>query len=49
VSVNHVTVIILIVPLPPMRAIEVSAVRFAAIMGVNTAMGAVTPPSGSIL
>ncbi len=49
--VNDVTAIILIGPLllPLMDAIGVSAVQFAAIMGVNTAMGGVTPPYASIL
>jgi TRAP-type C4-dicarboxylate transport system permease large subunit len=32
-----------------MQAIGVSPVQFAAIMGVNTAMGGVTPPYASIL
>ena len=35
--------------LPVMEAIGVSPVQFAAIMGVNTAMGGVTPPYASIL
>ncbi|MBF9060931.1 TRAP transporter large permease subunit [Rhodobacterales bacterium HKCCSP123] len=49
--VNDVTAIILIAPLllPLMSAIGVSPVQFAAIMGVNTAMGGVTPPYASIL
>ncbi len=49
--VNDVTAIILIGPLllPLMQAIGVSPVQFAAIMGVNTAMGGVTPPYASIL
>jgi TRAP-type C4-dicarboxylate transport system permease large subunit len=49
--VNDVTSIILIGPLllPLMEAIGISAVQFAAIMGVNTAMGGVTPPYASIL
>jgi tripartite ATP-independent transporter DctM subunit len=49
--VNDVTAIILIAPLllPLMQAIGVSPVQFAAIMGVNTAMGGVTPPYASIL
>lgn len=49
--VNDVTSIILIAPLllPLMQAIGVSPVQFAAIMGVNTAMGGVTPPYASIL
>ena len=32
-----------------MNAIGVSPIQFAAIMGVNTAMGGVTPPYASIL
>ena len=49
--VNDVTAIILIGPLllPLMGAIGISPVQFAAIMGVNTAMGGVTPPYASIL
>ena len=49
--VNDVTAIILIAPLllPLMEAIGVNPVQFAAIMGVNTAMGGVTPPYASIL
>lgn len=49
--VNDVTSIILIGPLllPLMEAIGISPVQFAAIMGVNTAMGGVTPPYASIL
>jgi C4-dicarboxylate transporter DctM subunit len=49
--VNDVTSIILLGPLllPLMQAIGVSPVQFAAIMGVNTAMGGVTPPYASIL
>jgi len=49
--VNDVTAIILIAPLllPLMEAIGVSPIQFAAIMGVNTAMGGVTPPYASIL
>ncbi|MEX3010776.1 TRAP transporter large permease [Hoeflea sp. TYP-13] len=49
--VNDVTAIILIAPLllPLMAALDVSPVQFAAIMGVNTAMGGVTPPYASIL
>ncbi len=44
--VNDITSIILLAPLllPLMEAIGVSPVQFAAIMGVNTAMGGVTPP-----
>ncbi len=49
--VNDATAIILLGPLllPLMQAIDVSPVQFAAIMGVNTAMGGVTPPYASIL
>ena len=49
--VNDATAIILLGPLllPLMEAIGVSPVQFAAIMGVNTAMGGVTPPYASIL
>lgn len=49
--VNDVTAIILIAPLllPLMKAIGVDPIQFAAIMGVNTAMGGVTPPYASIL
>ena len=49
--VNDVTAIILTAPLllPLMNAIGVSPIQFAAIMGVNTAMGGVTPPYASIL
>jgi tripartite ATP-independent transporter DctM subunit len=49
--VNDITAIILIAPLllPLMNAIGVSPIQFAAIMGVNTAMGGVTPPYASIL
>ncbi len=49
--VNDVTSIILTAPLllPLMQAIGVSPIQFAAIMGVNTAMGGVTPPYASIL
>ncbi|MCB9957567.1 MAG: TRAP transporter large permease [Rhodospirillaceae bacterium] len=49
--VNDATSIILLGPLllPLMQAIDVSPVQFAAIMGVNTAMGGVTPPYASIL
>lgn len=49
--VNDITAIILIAPLllPLMGAIGVTPVQFAAIMGVNTAMGGVTPPYASIL
>jgi len=49
--VNDATAIILVAPLllPLMQAIDISPVQFAAIMGVNTAMGGVTPPYASIL
>ena len=49
--VNDLTAIILTAPLllPLMQAIGVSPIQFAAIMGVNTAMGGVTPPYASIL
>ncbi len=49
--VNDLTSVILIAPLllPLMTAIGVSPIQFAAIMGVNTAMGGVTPPYASIL
>jgi len=49
--VNDITAVILIGPmlLPLMSAIGVTPVQFAAIMGVNTAMGGVTPPYASIL
>ena len=49
--VNDITAVILIGPmlLPLMAAIGVTPVHFAAIMGVNTAMGGVTPPYASIL
>ncbi len=49
--VNDVTAIILLAPLllPLMQAIGVTPIQFAAIMGVNTAMGGVTPPYASIL
>lgn len=49
--VNDITAIILTAPLllPLMEAIGVSPIQFAAIMGVNTAMGGVTPPYASIL
>jgi C4-dicarboxylate transporter, DctM subunit len=49
--VNDVTAIILTAPLllPLMQAIGVDPIHFAAIMGVNTAMGGVTPPYASIL
>ncbi|MFQ6552691.1 TRAP transporter large permease [Aestuariibius insulae] len=49
--VNDATAILLIAPLllPLMNAIGVDPIHFAAIMGVNTAMGGVTPPYASIL
>ncbi len=49
--VNDATAIILVAPLllPLMQAIDINPVQFAAIMGVNTAMGGVTPPYASIL
>jgi|SRR5690625_2830653 len=49
--VNDITAIILVAPLlmPLMDALQVSAVQFAAIIGVNTALGGVTPPYASIL
>jgi tripartite ATP-independent transporter DctM subunit len=49
--VNDVTAIILLSPLllPLMKAIGVDTIHFAAIMGVNTAMGGITPPYASIL
>ncbi|SIO10744.1 TRAP transporter large permease [Halodesulfovibrio marinisediminis] len=49
--VNDITAIILTAPLllPLMQAIGVSPIHFAAIIGVNTAMGGVTPPYASIL
>ena len=49
--VNDITAIILTAPLllPLMEAIGISPIQFAAIMGVNTAMGGVTPPYASIL
>lgn len=49
--VNDITAIILTAPLllPLMNALGVSPIQFAAIMGVNTAMGGVTPPYASIL
>lgn len=49
--VNDITAIILTAPLllPLMQALGVTPIQFAAIMGVNTAMGGVTPPYASIL
>jgi C4-dicarboxylate transporter DctM subunit len=49
--VNDATGMILIAPLllPLVRELGISPVHFAAIMGVNLAMGGVTPPYASIL
>ncbi len=49
--VNDLTAIILIAPLllPLVKAIGIDPIHFAAIIGVNTAMGGVTPPYASIL
>jgi tripartite ATP-independent transporter DctM subunit len=49
--VNDITGMILCAPLllPLMKAIGVDPIHFAAIMGVNLAMGGVTPPYASIL
>ena len=49
--VNDVTAIILTAPLllPLVTALGIDPIHFAAIMGVNTAMGGVTPPYASIL
>lgn len=49
--VNDITAIILIAPLlmPLMKAMGIDPIHFAAIMGVTTAMGGVTPPYASIL
>ena len=49
--VNDATSILLVAPLllPLMNAMDISPIQFAAIMGVNTAMGGVTPPYASIL
>ena len=49
--VNDITAIILIAPLllPLVKAIGIDPIHFAAIMGVTTAMGGVTPPYASIL
>ena len=49
--VNDTTGMLICAPLllPLMREIGVSTVQFAAIMGVNLAMGGVTPPYASIL
>ena len=49
--VNDITAIILVAPLllPLMTAIGVDPIHFAAIIGVNTALGGITPPYASIL
>jgi len=49
--VNDITGIILVAPLllPLVKAIGVDPIQFAAIIGVNLAMGGVTPPYASIL
>lgn len=49
--VNDATGMILVAPLllPLMRQLGVDPIHFAAIMGVNLAMGGVTPPYASIL
>jgi len=49
--VNDITGVILLAPLllPLVQALGVSPISFAAIMGVNLAMGGVTPPYASIL
>jgi len=49
--VNDITGVILIAPLllPLVQAIGIHPIQFAAIMGVNLAMGGVTPPYASIL
>ncbi|MBN1333877.1 MAG: TRAP transporter large permease [Synergistales bacterium] len=49
--VNDVTGMILLAPLllPLVQALGLSSIHFAAIMGVNLAMGGVTPPYASIL
>ncbi len=49
--VNDVTGMILVAPLllPLVTKLGISPVHFAAIMGVNLAMGGVTPPYASIL
>ncbi len=49
--VNDITAIILVAPLllPLMTAIGVEPIQFAAIIGVNTALGGITPPYASIL
>jgi C4-dicarboxylate transporter DctM subunit len=49
--VNDLTGVILVAPLllPLVKAIGVDPIQFAAIMGVNLAIGGVTPPYASIL
>jgi TRAP-type C4-dicarboxylate transport system permease large subunit len=49
--VNDVTGMILCAPLllPLMKELGIPTIQFAAIMGVNLAMGGVTPPYASIL
>ncbi len=49
--VNDITGVILVAPLllPLVQAIGIDPIQFAAIMGVNLAMGGVTPPYASIL
>lgn len=49
--VNDITAIILVAPLllPLVDAIGVDRIHFAAIIGISTAMGGVTPPYASIL
>jgi tripartite ATP-independent transporter DctM subunit len=49
--VNDITAIILVAPLllPLMTAIGIDPIQFAAIIGVNTALGGITPPYASIL
>lgn len=49
--VNDITGVILVAPLllPLMGAIGIDPIHFAAIMGVNLAMGGVTPPYASVL
>ena len=49
--VNDLTGVILVAPLllPLVKAIGIDPIHFAAIMGVNLAIGGVTPPYASIL
>ena len=49
--VNDLTGVILVAPLllPLVKAIGVDPIHFAAILGVNLAIGGVTPPYASIL